>query len=254
MGQKHSKKDLTDFTEEELRNGTSDSLRRNLPETEREILCEFMFSGPATTVEISGNFLNNWRRFEPMTKREGVFVYSEKLPPGRYLYKFRVDGRWMWNPDFPSTTDAEGNINNVMDLLERDKTGIDIGRDSENRNEDAAFGAEISDSLNEVEDLLDGLKIEDLPRLPDVLKTHGYFNKEIGRTRWLSMLSEGNREEAQDIERLLVYEPNLVKPLACMATRLAYREAEKWVLFGYTMVFENKTSNMKFYLGKEPLP
>jgi len=36
-----------------------------------------------------------------------------KLLPGRYRYKFVVDGEWLIRPDAMHEVDQEGNINNV---------------------------------------------------------------------------------------------------------------------------------------------
>ena len=42
----------------------------------------------------------------------------EKLKPGKYYYKFIVDGVWRCNPDFPETVDENGNLNNYIDTQE----------------------------------------------------------------------------------------------------------------------------------------
>ena len=38
------------------------------------------------------------------------------LDPGRYEYKFRVDGQWRYAPDQQVTRDNRGNENNVVDI------------------------------------------------------------------------------------------------------------------------------------------
>jgi hypothetical protein len=48
-------------------------------------------------------------------ERTGAFELTHLLPPGRYQYKFIVDGVWMPSMDLP-TVDDNGNINNVVDM------------------------------------------------------------------------------------------------------------------------------------------
>ncbi len=64
---------------------------------------EFVFPDPnAKEVYIAGDF-NGWRIGEEakLEKRNGVWVKSMTLPPGRYRYRFVVDGRWMDDPNNP---------------------------------------------------------------------------------------------------------------------------------------------------------
>lgn len=51
----------------------------------------------ATKVILSGNF-NDWSTTSPeMTKTDSGWVYSISIKPGKYLYKYIIDGRW--SPD-----------------------------------------------------------------------------------------------------------------------------------------------------------
>ncbi len=64
---------------------------------------EFVFPDPnAKEVYIAGDF-NGWRISEDakLEKRNGVWVKTISLPPGRYRYRFVVDGRWMDDPNNP---------------------------------------------------------------------------------------------------------------------------------------------------------
>ncbi len=64
---------------------------------------EFIFPDPeAKEVFIAGDF-NGWRVNEDakLEKRNGVWVKSMTLPPGRYRYRFVVDGRWVDDPNNP---------------------------------------------------------------------------------------------------------------------------------------------------------
>lgn len=76
MGNTSPKKELTDYMEEEPRNvgGPGDPKSAGL-ESEKDVLCEFVYTFPANSVQITGNFLENWKRFEPMVRRDGVFYF-----------------------------------------------------------------------------------------------------------------------------------------------------------------------------------
>jgi len=50
----------------------------------------------AKEVLLAGDF-TNWNPL-PMTKNNGMFHTSVKLPPGEYRYKFVVDGIWHSDP------------------------------------------------------------------------------------------------------------------------------------------------------------
>lgn len=42
--------------------------------------------------------------------------FVKLLDPGKYMYKFRIDGNWRYAPDQQITRDNKGNENNVVDL------------------------------------------------------------------------------------------------------------------------------------------
>ncbi len=66
-------------------------------------MVEFIFPDPnVKEVYIAGDF-NGWRIGEDskLEKRNGVWVKSMALPPGRYRYRFVVDGKWMDDPNNP---------------------------------------------------------------------------------------------------------------------------------------------------------
>ena len=61
---------------------------------------EFFLKGPVLSgnVFLSGSF-NNWSTLAtPMQRADSGWVVSIILPPGKYLYKFIVDGNWMSDP------------------------------------------------------------------------------------------------------------------------------------------------------------
>lgn len=58
----------------------------------------------AKDVSLGGTFNNFESGKNPMSRRpDGVWEASVDLPPGRYLYKFKVDGEWELDP-----TNADG--------------------------------------------------------------------------------------------------------------------------------------------------
>ncbi len=64
---------------------------------------EFVFPDPnAKEVYVAGDF-NSWRVGEDsrLEKKNGVWVKSISLPPGRYRYRFVVDGKWIDDPNNP---------------------------------------------------------------------------------------------------------------------------------------------------------
>jgi CubicO group peptidase (beta-lactamase class C family) len=69
----------------------------------------------ARVVALAGTF-NNWNQSQTLFAREGDgWVCRVDLLPGRYTYKFVVDGNWMVDPANPaSEDDGGGNTNSVL--------------------------------------------------------------------------------------------------------------------------------------------
>ena len=68
----------------------------------------------AETVILSGSF-SNWSESElPMRKTDSGWIATIQLKPGKYWYKFIVDGNWVVDNDNRSReNDGKGNINSV---------------------------------------------------------------------------------------------------------------------------------------------
>lgn len=81
---------------------------------------KFIYEDPyASQVYLAGSF-NNWNPTAlPMNRTDGKWEVIIKLPPGRYEYKFVVDGEWVADPDNPMRTKEYGN------------SVIEIGEDGE---------------------------------------------------------------------------------------------------------------------------
>ena len=89
--------------------------KKNSPST------EFTLNAPnANEVYLVGDF-NNWdgAEFRMRKFKEGVYKKSVKLKPGRYEYRFVVDGEWWCDPDNPNRQqNSFGSENSVIEVRE----------------------------------------------------------------------------------------------------------------------------------------
>jgi len=107
-------------------------VKRRLPpptQTADGVLFRF-FAPSASVVQLAGNWPeNNWLNGQAQTavllvgamKQEngdGVWTRVEKLPPGRYQYKFVIDRvNWKEDPNNPQRTDdGFGGFNSLLDV------------------------------------------------------------------------------------------------------------------------------------------
>ncbi len=76
-------------------------------------------SHEAEEVYLCGDF-NQWvPRSLPMIRHGGDHCWEKRLvlAPGRYEYKFIVNGVWIHNPDAPENVpNAHGSLNSVMEV------------------------------------------------------------------------------------------------------------------------------------------
>lgn len=75
------------------------------------------------TVYLAGSF-NGWDKgATPMVKDGDAYTVSIKLKPGRYEYKFVLDGEdWITDPKGTSVSDGNGHMNSVLSLMPYDYT------------------------------------------------------------------------------------------------------------------------------------
>lgn len=75
---------------------------------------EFLWKGGGKEVFIAADFLNWDKRLKLAKTDGGHFSLKQALAPGKYTYKFIVDGRWCHSPDSPTIDDGNGGFNNCM--------------------------------------------------------------------------------------------------------------------------------------------
>lgn len=87
----------------------------------------FQWDGGGTNVYLTGSFCD-WQQFFVMQKCEDIknennnkFFLTLFLPIGAYQYKFKIDDKWKCNSNFPTCSDKNGNINNIIDLTKHKK-------------------------------------------------------------------------------------------------------------------------------------
>jgi hypothetical protein len=96
-------------------------------EKKRRFSTIFRWNGEAVRVYLTGSFCN-WHQFfqmEKSQKQNDKFYLTLFLPKGVYQYKFKIDDKWKYNSNFPTCSDKNGNINNVIDLTEEKKDNED---------------------------------------------------------------------------------------------------------------------------------
>jgi hypothetical protein len=96
-------------------NSEMSNTNRNGGNAADELVSVFRWEHGGNTVFISGTF-NGWKENIPMHRSGNDFSYICTLPRGKYIYKFLVDGEWRFSPDQPTLADAQGNVNNMLDL------------------------------------------------------------------------------------------------------------------------------------------
>jgi len=73
----------------------------------------------AEQVYVCGNF-NDWRPNSlPMISKTEAGLWEKRLvlAPGRYEYKFLVDGKWVHDPDAPENIpNPHGSLNSVVEV------------------------------------------------------------------------------------------------------------------------------------------
>ncbi|GLC68762.1 hypothetical protein PLESTF_000734000 [Pleodorina starrii] len=76
-------------------------------------------TGTATDFKVAGLDVG-WHQQLPLEREEGTgrMVLRRMLQPGRYAYKFVIDGNWTYSADHPTLRDGN-NINNYIEVMGR---------------------------------------------------------------------------------------------------------------------------------------
>ena len=87
----------------------------------------FQWDGDGKNVYLTGSFCD-WQQFfemekceDPQNEKNNKFFLTLFLPKGTYQYKFKIDEQWKCNSNFPTCSDKNGNINNIIDLTKQKK-------------------------------------------------------------------------------------------------------------------------------------
>jgi len=74
----------------------------------------FRLNAPkAGAVVVLGDF-NNWEQRALKQDKKGQWTTWTTLAPGRYEYRFQVDGEWSNDPEAPAAPNEFGSVNNVV--------------------------------------------------------------------------------------------------------------------------------------------
>ncbi|KAL3701722.1 hypothetical protein R1sor_019744 [Riccia sorocarpa] len=84
---------------------------------------EFTWKGQGSEVLLTGDFLQ-WETKVPLEKGpNGSFTLKKKLPVGKFMYKFIVDGEWKHSADSPTVPDGIGGFNNEIIVADPEVKG-----------------------------------------------------------------------------------------------------------------------------------
>lgn len=86
-------------------------------ETKEKTTAFKFFSPKAKKVSIAGTF-NNWDTSKLTAKKDsdGNWAVKVNLKPGRYEYKFFVDGSWINDPQAKTVYNSYGTENSVIEI------------------------------------------------------------------------------------------------------------------------------------------
>lgn len=115
--QKDEKGDVTSVVIRNVGPTDAQARRLNLPAPSVAGNTTFKLKGytGANIVALAGTF-NNWNQSQTLCAREGdEWICRLDLKPGKYTYKFVIDGNWITDPANPqSENDGQGNTNSVL--------------------------------------------------------------------------------------------------------------------------------------------
>ena len=94
---------------------TTENIKIQEP-NDNKIKFKFEWKEGGSNVEMSGSFLDNWKKKEKLEKNPntGFFEVNLDIPKGIHQFKFIVDGKWMYSSNY-STFNDKNNTNNIID-------------------------------------------------------------------------------------------------------------------------------------------
>ena len=70
-------------------------------------------NGKTASVAVAGDW-NNWKPVAMKKQKDGSFAVTLDIPPGRYEYKFILDGNWVHDPDVAGVaSNIFGSLNSI---------------------------------------------------------------------------------------------------------------------------------------------
>jgi len=81
------------------------------------------WKGEGKEIKIAGAF-NNWTPADTLQQEDNSSLYQQEVQPGKYAYKWVVDGVWLVDSSQPSEPDESGNVNNIEVVEESNKETI----------------------------------------------------------------------------------------------------------------------------------
>ena len=94
---------------------TTENIKIQEP-NDNKIKFKFEWKEGGSNVEMSGSFLDNWKKKEKLEKNPntGFFEVNLEIPKGIHQFKFIVDDNWMYSSHY-STFNDKNNTNNIID-------------------------------------------------------------------------------------------------------------------------------------------
>uniref|UniRef100_A0A915CVN7 5'-AMP-activated protein kinase subunit beta-1 n=1 Tax=Ditylenchus dipsaci TaxID=166011 RepID=A0A915CVN7_9BILA len=132
---------------------------------------------PARNVHLTGSW-DQWKRKIPLVKSTSDFSTIINLNPGRYEYKFLVDGKWVVDDNMSKTDNPMGSQNNVISIDEADFAVFDaLDRDLASSNAGEAMRTMNTTGMQPSHDTPNDRELEKLREFTQTLPDRRDFEK-----------------------------------------------------------------------------
>jgi hypothetical protein len=123
----------------------------------------------------------------------------------KLFFKFIVDDVWNYSSEYAQLPDSEGNWNNTIDLTDPERSimpmlnPIEQEREMDNTSSDSGSESYDDDNpLNDFDELWSEINNDiDPPKLPDLLETSKFFNKDSAQKDYFRKVRERNSSKDQ---------------------------------------------------------